>query len=122
MAEGRNIELERVGEIAKGRIWSGEAALEIGLVDQLGGLGDALAVARELADLPSHAVAEIYPREKGFFELLSSGEFGVVVGSVLDSRRGSRSPADWLEAMAPEKLRELSEPRPWALMPTLKID
>ncbi len=122
VADGRKIELERVGEIAKGRIWSGEDALEIGLVDQLGGLGDALALARELADLSSTADVEIYPKQKGFFELLSSGELGVVVGTVLDSRRGTHSPADWLEAMAPEKLRELSEPRPWALMPPVKID
>jgi protease-4 len=47
----REIPLERAGSIAQGRVWVGGDALEIGLVDQLGNLGDAVASAAELAGL-----------------------------------------------------------------------
>lgn len=51
VANGRNLPLEKVLEIAGGRVWSGEEALEIGLVDMNGGLKEALAVAVEKAGL-----------------------------------------------------------------------
>ena len=57
VAEGRGMNLERVDEIARGRVWSGRAALEIGLVDELGDVEAGIARARELAGLPAHAPA-----------------------------------------------------------------
>jgi len=51
VAEGRNIPLSRVREIAKGRVWTGEQAKERGLVDELGGIMKAIDVAVELAEL-----------------------------------------------------------------------
>ena len=51
VSEGRNLPIEKVLEIAGGRVWSGSDALEIGLVDGLGGLKMALALAAEKADL-----------------------------------------------------------------------
>ncbi|MEO1028490.1 MAG: signal peptide peptidase SppA [Pseudomonadota bacterium] len=51
VAEGRDLDIDTVREIAKGRVWSGEDALERGLVDEIGGFTDALAKARELAGL-----------------------------------------------------------------------
>lgn len=51
VSEGRNLPIEKVLEIAGGRVWSGSEALEIGLVDGLGGLKMALALAAEKADL-----------------------------------------------------------------------
>lgn len=51
VAEGRNLEIEDVLEIAEGRVWCGSDALEIGLVDEIGGLNDAIVKAVTLADL-----------------------------------------------------------------------
>ncbi len=52
VAEGRGMELEAVEERARGRVWSGEAALKLGLIDASGGLLDAIALASVRADLP----------------------------------------------------------------------
>jgi protease-4 len=51
VAEGRKLPPERVREIAKGRVWTGEQAKALGLVDQLGGFYDAVDKARTLAKL-----------------------------------------------------------------------
>ena len=52
----------QVHEIARGRVWTGADAAGIGLVDQLGGLDTALAVARQKASLPDAAPVRLYPR------------------------------------------------------------
>ena len=49
VARGRNLERAQVEEIAQGRVWSGRQALELGLVDELGSLDDAVAAAADLA-------------------------------------------------------------------------
>ena len=51
VAEGRGLPLSRVQEIARGRVWTGSQALELGLVDRIGGLRDAIDGARELAGI-----------------------------------------------------------------------
>lgn len=52
VAKGRGMTYEAVDKVAKGRIWTGLQALEHGLVDQLGGLHDAISLAKQLAGLP----------------------------------------------------------------------
>jgi protease-4 len=64
VADGRKMAPERVEEIAQGRVWSGARALELGLVDELGGLTRAIALARERAGLDEDA-----PVRFGFEEL-----------------------------------------------------
>ncbi len=59
VCEGRDISAERLEPIAGGRIWLGQEALELGLVDQLGGLPEALVKAQELAELPRDRDAPI---------------------------------------------------------------
>jgi len=56
VATGRNMTIEEVDEIAQGRIWSGEKALELGLVDKLGDLEEAIAGAAELAEVEDYSV------------------------------------------------------------------
>ena len=56
VADGRNSTPAEVHEIAQGRVWTGEKALELGLVDQLGDLNDAIVVAAELANLEEYKV------------------------------------------------------------------
>ena len=53
VARGRKLPAERVREIAKGRVWTGAQAKELGLVDELGGLNEAILKARQLANIPS---------------------------------------------------------------------
>ena len=63
-AEGRNTTNDEIKRIAEGRVWTGADALSIGLVDVLGGLDDAIAIAAEKAGLTdNYAIAE-YPVQK----------------------------------------------------------
>jgi protease IV len=55
VAEGRRRPLADVEAVARGRVWTGRDALEAGLVDELGGLRDAVRIARERANLPEDA-------------------------------------------------------------------
>jgi protease-4 len=61
VAEGRKLTKEQVDAIGQGRVWTGEQALEHKLVDELGGLRQALAAARALGDLTDHAPIEEFP-------------------------------------------------------------
>lgn len=78
VAAGRRLPPARVREIARGRVWTGAQAREIGLVDQLGGLEEAIAKARELARIPEGDSVRFqrYPESKSPFEALSQA-FGV---------------------------------------------
>jgi len=51
VATGRNLDVERVHEIAQGRVWTGEQALGLGLVDEMGGMKEAKAAIKELANI-----------------------------------------------------------------------
>jgi protease-4 len=62
VASGRGMTREQVHEIARGRVWTGADAAGIGLVDHLGGLDDAVALARRKARLPDSAPLRGYPR------------------------------------------------------------
>ncbi len=62
VAEGRKMPLEQVDLLARGHVYSGDAALANGLVDSLGGFGSALARARELGKLGPNAEVVIVPR------------------------------------------------------------
>ena len=55
VADGRDLPLERVLEIARGRVWTGEQALDLGLVDEIGGFRDAVSAAKELAGIAPEA-------------------------------------------------------------------
>jgi protease-4 len=55
VAAGRGRAIEEVEPIARGRVWTGRDALDLGLVDELGGLRDAVRIARERAGLPDDA-------------------------------------------------------------------
>ena len=73
VSEGRNLPLERVLEIAGGRVWSGEDALGIGLVDACGGLKTALALAVDKAGLgEEYRIVEVTEQPTGLAAILSS--------------------------------------------------
>ena len=73
VAEGRNMPLERVEEVARGRVWTGADALERGLVDELGGFWAAVDDAKMLAgiDADQRVRFRSYPESEGFFGTLS---------------------------------------------------
>jgi len=72
VAEGRKLSKEKVLEIAKGRIWSGQDAKNLGLVDELGGYDTALKLAKKAAGIPESDEVKIvvFPHEKSFIEAL----------------------------------------------------
>uniref|UniRef100_UPI002FE291B1 S49 family peptidase n=1 Tax=Silanimonas lenta TaxID=265429 RepID=UPI002FE291B1 len=67
VAEAREAEVEAIDRVARGRVWSGAQAKEFGLVDELGGLREAIARAGELAKLEAPAVTYV-ERELSPFE------------------------------------------------------
>ena len=80
VANGRSISIEETNLIAKGRVWSGIDALEVGLIDQIGSFHDAVEKAQNLAGIKSYYLKE-YNQTKNnisfimeFFNLLSSND------------------------------------------------
>lgn len=69
VAEGRGISQDSVDVIGQGRVWTGEQAIKIGLVDQLGNLEDAIAEAAKLAELEKYST-DSYPAPSKFIEQL----------------------------------------------------
>ncbi len=74
VAEGRRMSVDRVHELARGRVWTGADALANGLVDELGGMDRAAAIARRRAGLPATAPLRIYPRSTPFDRLRPSAD------------------------------------------------
>ena len=64
-ADGRKMKTEQIKAIAEGRVWTGEDAIKIGLVDKIGGLNDAIALAVTKAKLNTYNVSE-YPEKETF--------------------------------------------------------
>ncbi|MDE6046840.1 MAG: signal peptide peptidase SppA [Alistipes sp.] len=73
VAEGRNLPIAKVLDIAGGRVWSGEDALGIGLIDAYGGLKAAIAIAADKAELgEKYRIVERVDQPSGFAAILSS--------------------------------------------------
>jgi protease-4 len=68
VAKARGLDTAAVEEIAEGRVWSGAEAKRIGLVDEIGGLDAALALAAEKARVGEEFTVVEYPARKSFFE------------------------------------------------------
>lgn len=66
VADGRDLPLERVLEIARGRVWTGAQALDLGLVDEIGGFRDAVDAAKELAGIAPESDVRLrrFPRQR----------------------------------------------------------
>lgn len=78
VGEGRGMSYDEVHQVARGRVWSGEQAKDLGLVDEIGGFMTAVAKAQELAGLDTSKppLLTFYPRRKSGFEALEN-LFGV---------------------------------------------
>jgi protease-4 len=73
VADARHSTPEKIDALAQGRVWTGRQAKQNGLVDQLGGLDQAIAVAKQRAKIPAESGVEIvvYPPRKSFYEILT---------------------------------------------------
>ncbi len=87
VANGRNMTNEEVNEIAQGRVWSGVDALKIGLVDELGGLDDAIRKAVDLAALEDYRLIEL-PKQKELFEQIMEDIIGETKLKFLEKELG----------------------------------
>lgn len=71
-AEGRHMSLDEIKKIAEGRVWDGQTALEIGLVDELGDLDAAIDWAAQKANLEKYKTSS-YPKQKSAMDQLLEG-------------------------------------------------
>jgi protease-4 len=73
VAQSRHSTPEKIDMLAQGRVWTGRQASQNGLVDMLGGLDRAIAIAKERAKIPADSEVElvVYPPRKSFYEILS---------------------------------------------------
>ncbi len=70
VAKDRNMDSLQVEKVARGRVWTGEQAMALGLVDQLGGLQTALALAKKESGLPPETPVEVYPQSLTLLETI----------------------------------------------------
>jgi len=76
VSSGRKMNVESVDSIGQGRVWSGSSCIKIGLVDEIGGLKDAIKGAAELAGVETYSIRELPVIEDTYTKLLTklSGE------------------------------------------------
>ncbi len=110
VAAGRKMTPDDVRSIAEGRVWTGEQALKIGLVDELGNLDDAVACAASMADLQKYSTVS-YPAAEPWYKTLLKNKRGDYLDSRLRSLLGeyystfqllsSLREQDWIQARLP---------------------
>jgi len=73
VADARHTTPEKIDQIAQGRVWTGQQAKQVGLVDQLGGLETAVSIAKQRAKIPAEEEVElvVYPPRRSFYDILS---------------------------------------------------
>lgn len=81
-AEGRNMSVDEIEKIAEGRIWTGEMAKKLGLVDELGGIDEALKAAAELAGIGNYSVIGKPEKENFFMNFLNDQRKHYVNGQI----------------------------------------
>ena len=82
VAGGRGMAQDSVKAIAEGRVWTGEQALKIGLVDELGNLDDAIKAASELAELKDYTVGNYPSPEPWYMSMLDKGKNDYLEGQI----------------------------------------
>jgi protease IV len=87
VAEGRNMAVEKVDEIGQGRVWSGANAMEIGLIDEFGGLDKAIELAAKAANIEEYRIIDL-PKLKEPFEQILEDLKGNAKVSILKNELG----------------------------------
>lgn len=117
VATGRNMTLAYVDSIGQGRVWSGTDALNLGLVDLLGGLDDAIAIAANKAGISDEYSVSVYPELEDPFTQLVKQFGGSIRTNILEQELGSY--AKYFELLKDVKNREGMQTR---MEYDLKID
>jgi protease-4 len=116
VAESRKSTPEAIHRVAQGRVWTGRQALAHGLVDALGGLDTAVALAKEKAKIPAGEDVQlvVYPERRGLFDALSE-QFGGGTAGLWSMLAGTTERRAVAALSAPSRLFRRGEPL--ALMP-----
>lgn len=120
-ASGRNTTPERIDAIAQGRVWTGAQGKQIGLVDELGGLDRALALAKQRAKIAPESEVElvVYPGKKSFYDIVKNPFGASERATALGVLLGIRDPRPLQSLTAP--LRVFRRGEPLAIMPNVFI-
>jgi protease-4 len=105
IAKHRGMTPEQLDKLAQGRVWTGRQAKANGLIDELGGMEDAVALAKSLAGIAGDEKVSVvhYPKQKGFLQEIFSGE-GVVAAAKTILYRALRDDLGLAEKLASENL------------------
>ena len=116
-AASRHKKPEEIDAIAQGRVWTGRQAKDLGLVDALGGLEKAVAIAKERAKIPAGEQVDlvVYPPRRNLYDLLMSSFSGMDERAQLTSLLGVRDRRAVGALTAPMRLFRPGEPL--AMMP-----
>jgi len=116
VAAARHTTPERIDAVGQGRVWTGQQARELGLVDQLGGLDTAIGIAKQRARIPADEDVElvVYPPRRSFYEALAQ-RFGGGAWSGLDLLLGGAEVRAIRSLTGPMRIFRRGEPL--ALMP-----
>jgi protease-4 len=98
IAHARGKTPAEIDSIGRGRVWTGEQALERGLIDKIGGYDEALALLKEKIGVPSSEEVKIvhYPKKKGTLDALRSGGLAAAIVTAVDQVVAPmRQPAVW---------------------------
>lgn len=123
VAESRGMDVEQVDAIARGRVWSGDAAVANGLVDRLGGLASALARARQRAGLGRDVELVMLPRRKtSLVDFVLGGVSVEAAGTAAPQTEEPVGSVELPSGLAPlvrsvGALHVMGSGRPMALMP-----
>jgi protease IV len=107
VARGRELPADEVREVAQGRVWTGQQAAELGLVDQLGGFAQALALAKEAAGAAPDEAVELrpFPRARSTLEQILALLEGPFSGLALLQQRLSANPVPGVLSAPPLSIR-----------------
>ncbi len=106
VAHGRHLEVEKVRVSAEGHIWSGDQGLERGLVDEIGGLSEALAAARKAANLDADAPVTVEGGREGLLDSLLVSDDASDADAAAAFARLSSAPNTRLMSNVPPELRD----------------
>ena len=117
VAESRKSTPEAIHAVAQGRVWTGRQALGHGLVDALGGLDAAVALAKEKAKIPANEEVQlvVYPERRGLLDALSEQFGGAGTAGLWSMLAGTSERRAMAALSAPTRLFRRGEPL--ALMP-----
>jgi len=105
VAAGRNMDIQSVENVAQGRIFSGTRALEVGLIDSIGSLTDALRIARELAEIPEGRSLRYDEYPKPTFMDRMLGRFPTAIAKIFKSKSQPRATDFFTDMFIPDDIK-----------------